>query len=169
MVESLAERFDIVIHPAATALPDKNMVARHLHQAPFVLVSAPGAVPVIEDPMMLAQTDVIGWEYMGPPDRWHLVHADGRSVDVAVMPRLVSDNLLVMHQAVLAGWGVAPMSTLLCADDLAAGRLQLVLPGWSPPPATLYAVYASRRSLSMAGRVFINDLEAYLKQVYQTV
>ena len=117
--------------------------------------------------MALAQCDVIGWQFIGQLDRWHLVHVDGRSVTVPVAPRLVSDNLLVVREAALAGWGIAPMSTLLCADDIAAGRLQVVLPGWSPPPATLYAIYPSRRSLSMAGRAFIDGLESYLKQAYQ--
>jgi DNA-binding transcriptional LysR family regulator len=110
---------------------------------------------------------VIGWEFMGPHDHWHLVHADGGSVDVEVTPRLVSDNLLVLREAALEGLGIAPMSTLLCAGDIAAGRLQVVAPGWSPPPATLYAIYASRGSLSTAGRVFIDDFASYLSAAYR--
>ena len=104
---------------------------------------------------------------MGATDHWHLTHEDGRSVDVAVSPRLSSDNLLVLREAVLAGWGVAPMATLMCAQDLAAGRLQFVAPGWAPPPAQLYAVYGSRRSLSVAGRAFIGEFEGFLREVYR--
>ena len=132
----------------------------------FVLVSAPGAVEPVDDPRALSQRDVIGWDYMGASDRWRLTHDDGRNVDIAVSPRLSSDNLLVLREAVLAGWGVAPMATLMCAADIAAGRLQVVAPGWAPPPAQLYAVYASRRTLSIAGRAFIEEFEGFLREVY---
>ncbi len=169
MVESLAERCDIVIHPAAVPLADTSMVARPLLMTRFVLVCAPGAVAPVEDPRTLAQCDVIGWDYLGATDTWHLTHEDGRSVDVAVSPRLSSDNLLVLREAVLAGWGVAPMATLMCAADVAAGRLQIVAPGWAPPPAQLYAVYGSRRSLSVAGRAFIGEFEEFLREVYRVV
>ena len=166
MVESLAERCDIVIHPSSVPLADTTMVARRMLMSRFVLVSAPGAVEPVDDPRALSQRDVIGWDYMGASDRWRLTHDDGRSVDIAVSPRLSSDNLLVLREAVLAGWGVAPMATLMCAADIAAGRLQVVAPGWAPPPAQLYAVYASRRTLSIAGRAFIEEFEGFLREVY---
>ncbi len=166
MVESLAERCDIVIHPSSVPLADTTMVARRMLMSRFVLVSAPGAVEPVDDPRALSQRDVIGWDYMGASDRWRLTHDDGRNVDIAVSPRLSSDNLLVLREAVLAGWGVAPMATLMCAADIAAGRLQVVAPGWAPPPAQLYAVYASRRTLSIAGRAFIEEFEGFLREVY---
>jgi DNA-binding transcriptional LysR family regulator len=90
-------------------------------------------------------------------------------VDVAVSPRLSSDNLLVLREAALAGCGVAPMATLMCSADVAAGRLQIVAPGWAPPPAQLYAVYGSRRTLSVAGRAFIEGFEGFLREVYGVV
>ena len=165
-VESLAERYDIVVHPSSVPLADTSMVARPMLVSRFVLVSAPGAVEPVEDPRALSQRNVIGWDYMGASDRWRLTHEDGRSVDVAVSPRLSSDNLLVLREAVLAGWGVAPMATLMCAADVAAGRLQIVAPGWAPPPAQLYAVYGSRRTLSTAGRAFVAEFEGFLREVY---
>ncbi len=166
MVESLAERFDVVIHPAARQLPDSTMIARRLHVAPFVLVRAAGLGPALDDPMALTQCEVLGWEYLGSQTRWNLVHTDGRCLQVPVTPRLISDNLVVLLEAALAGSGVAPMSTLLCADDLAAGRLEVVSHGWSPPAAVLYAVHASRPAVSMAARVFIDELRAFLEAAY---
>jgi DNA-binding transcriptional LysR family regulator len=166
MVETLAERHDIVIHPAAVPLPDSRMVARRLYLAPFALVRAPSATPAPREPQELAACDLLGWDYMGPQQRWRLVHEDGREVEVPVAPRLVCDNLLVLQNAVRAGWGIAPMSTLMCRADVAAGKLEIVLPGWSPPPATMYAVYLSRNALSLAGRLFIDRLAAHLQKVY---
>ena len=97
MVESLAERFDVVIHPAARQLPDSTMIARRLHVAPFVLVRAAGLGPALDDPMALTQCEVLGWEYLGSQTRWNLVHTDGRCLQVPVTPRLISDNLGVLR------------------------------------------------------------------------
>ena len=166
MIESLAERHDIVIHPSSAPLADTSMVARRMQLSRFLLVSAPGLTPHIDDPHALSHVDVIGWDYMGSKDQWHLVHADGRSVNIAVRPRLTSDNLLVIREAALSGYGVAPLSDLLCAGDIAAGRLQVVAPGWCPPSATIYAFYRSRLALSVAGRTFIDEFEGFLQGVY---
>jgi len=85
----------------------------------------------------------------------------------AVAPCLRSDNLQVLREAVLAGWGVAPMAMLMCAEDLAACRPQIVALGWAPPPAQLNAVHGLRRSLSVAGRAFIGEFEGFLREVYR--
>jgi DNA-binding transcriptional LysR family regulator len=166
MVEALAERADLVLHPASVPMPDSRMVARRLYQAPFMLVAAPGVADGLTDPQALAQVRVLGWEYMGPLQRWTLVHTQGDTVEVPVQPCLVSDNLLVLREAALAGAGVAPMSALMCGEEIAQGRLRVVAPGWSPPPATFYAVYASRTALPRAGRVFLDELIVHLAEKY---
>lgn len=169
MVESLAERHDIVIHPSSVPLADTNMVARRLQLSRFMLVCAPDRAPYIEDPNQLSDVDVIGWDYMDSKGQWHLVHTDGRNVQVSVKPRFCSDNLLVIREAALAGYGVAPMSELLCGEDLATQRLKVVAPGWGPPSAMLYAIYRSRLTLSVAGRTFIEEFERFLKDVYLAI
>lgn len=161
--DTLAERFDVIIHPSIGALPDCDMVARRLGVATYVLVAAPAvahAVRAMDDPQQLAGAATIGWDFLGPRGRWQLVGPDGRTADVKVKECFYSDNLLVVREAAAQGLGIAPMSRRLCEPDLADGRLQLVLPGWGPPPLTMYAVYASRRSLSTAGQRFIAQLAA---------
>ena len=46
----------------------------------------------------------------------------------------------------------------LCRPDVAAGHLQVVAAGWSPPPVSLYVLYPSRRALTLAGRQFVELL-----------
>jgi DNA-binding transcriptional LysR family regulator len=48
----------------------------------------------------------------------------------------------------------------MCADEIAAGRLTHLLPGWGLPAAYVHAVFASRRGLVPAVRLFLDFLEA---------
>lgn len=41
------------------------------------------------------------------------------------------------------------------AEAIAAGRLQVVLPGFEPPPSPIHLVYPSARLLSASVRAFI--------------
>ena len=44
------------------------------------------------------------------------------------------------------------------SDDLDSGRLRTVLPGWTPAPLPLHAVYPSRRNLPPRTRAVIDFL-----------
>ena len=159
--DTLAERFDIIIHPSAGTLPDSSMVAKRLGASNYVLVATPEvaqAAGSIVDPRQLARLPTIGWEFLGPRGKWRLVGPHGNTTDVEINERFNSDTLLVVREAALSGLGIAPLPSQLCSADIEDGRLQIVLPGWSPPPVTWYAVYASRRALSAAGQQFITDL-----------
>ena len=46
----------------------------------------------------------------------------------------------------------------LCGEDLDAGRLVTVLPGWAPRPGIVHAVFPSRRGLVPAVRRFLDFL-----------
>lgn len=43
-------------------------------------------------------------------------------------------------------------------QELAAGRLQIVLPDWQLPTLTIQALYPSRRQLSPAVRALLDEL-----------
>jgi DNA-binding transcriptional LysR family regulator len=46
----------------------------------------------------------------------------------------------------------------MCADLVRSGELEVVLPGWRLPDGICHAVFASRRGLLPAVRVFIDFL-----------
>lgn len=158
--DTLAERFDVVIHPSFVALSDCDMVARRLNVSPYVLIAAPELARQmdLQQPEQLSEVETVGWDFLGRRGHWHLVGPEGRMLDVKVKERLSTDNLLVLRAAALEGAGVAPMALAQVRAELEAGKLSIVLPGWAPPPLTLYAVYPSRRALSTAGARFIADL-----------
>jgi DNA-binding transcriptional LysR family regulator len=59
---------------------------------------------------------------------------------------------------VLSGVGVCLLPDYMCQDELQAGRLVPVLPGWCPAPGRVHAVFASRRGLAPAVRRFLDFL-----------
>lgn len=66
------------------------------------------------------------------------------------------DDSTLTYHAVHAGMGVAFLPEWTVGDDLAAGRLALVLPAYTLPPLTLYAVYMSRQYMTPKLRTFID-------------
>lgn len=93
-------------------------------------------------------------------DRWRFFGADGeRSVDVR--GDRVSDDGDVVRRWALAGEGIACKSALDIADDLVAGRLVALCPGWRGEPTPLNLLCADRRRLSASVRELRTFLAAH--------
>jgi len=75
-----------------------------------------------------------------------------------VRGRLESNLGEVIRDAALAGMGIALHSTWHVCEDLRAGRLQLVLPGYTPPESGIFAVMAQRRLVPARARAFADFL-----------
>jgi DNA-binding transcriptional LysR family regulator len=63
-----------------------------------------------------------------------------------------------IYHAVLAGLGIARLSTYLVGEDLRAGRLVNILPEHRHETSDILAVYPDRRNLSPKVRAFIDFL-----------
>jgi DNA-binding transcriptional LysR family regulator len=64
--------------------------------------------------------------------------------------------------------GISLLPYPLCAEHIQAGQLEVVLPEWKIPQGTFHAVYASRRGLLPAVRVFIDYLVEELPKLNQS-
>jgi DNA-binding transcriptional LysR family regulator len=63
-----------------------------------------------------------------------------------------------LRVAALQGSGVVQMPTYMVGLDIAAGRLEVVLENFEPPPRPIHAIYLYRRYLSAKVRTFVNFL-----------
>lgn len=155
---SRGEPVDLVIRPSIDTLPDSSMVSRKLADFPYVLVASPELNESLgrpATPTALAGCPAIGWTFDSHPSYWTLRGPEDAEVQLHVQTRFISDSLLQIHQAALAGVGVARLPIRRCAPDLEKGLLCLVAPDWTPPTVSLYALYPSRRDLTRAGREFL--------------
>jgi len=156
--EALAQNFDIVIHPSSQALPDSDVVAQQLVQAPYGLYASPQLLQgreTSDEPSALAGLESIGWNSGESQTCWTLQDPQGRTEELRLAVRFVTDNLLAVKEAAVAGLGITRLPTALAAPCVAEGSLCRVLPHWSLAPMTIYALYPSRRRLSLAGQEFL--------------
>lgn len=76
--------------------------------------------------------------------------------------RISSNNQLSLQQMCVAGLGLARLARVDVAEDLAAGRLVTLLPGWTQDPLDVWAVTPQRDAQPAKVRVAIDALERYL-------
>ncbi len=79
----------------------------------------------------------------------------GESVVVDVPGGLTLDEGRLMHEAALAGAGLAYIGEWAVAQDIAAGRLIAVLEDWTPPYPGLSLYFSGRRQIPARLRVLI--------------
>ena len=89
---------------------------------------------------------------------WNVRTGSGALRALKPMPVLRLSSLLMVREAVLAGAGIAMLPKLLVEQDVAAGRLVC----WGTEvgaPVEIWALYHSRRLLSVKVRAFLDALQ----------
>lgn len=83
---------------------------------------------------------------------WRFTSPDGQTLAVDVRGDRVADDGGLVREWALAGLGLAYKSRLDVADDLRAGRLVALLPGWRGEPAPLHWMSVGRHHITPARR-----------------
>jgi len=167
----LDDTVDLVIQPTTQPLTDSSLVARRLATVPYGLYASPALVTALnipETPLALSRCAAVGWSITASLARWTLIGPQNESADVELDVRFVSDNLLLNRDAALQGLGVVQLPRIMAASFVASGHLLQVAPDWVPPAMHIYALYPSRRHLTLAGRCFLDMLEDGMKDVGST-
>ena len=84
--------------------------------------------------------------------------SDGRDLRVRVDGQLTFNSTIPMIDAALGGYGICYVPENLVSQQVAEGRLRLVLDAWSPPFAGYHLYYPSRRQISPALAVIVEAL-----------
>jgi len=146
--------------------PDSRLFARRLLTNHRVLCAAPAyldARPPIAAPKDLARhACIVIRENETAYGSWQLFeNSEGKGRDgVRVKvggPLSTNDGESAVRWA-LEGHGILLRSLWDIGPDLAAGRLQRILPAWQSAPADVYALYPERMHLSAKVRAFVDFL-----------
>lgn len=97
--------------------------------------------------------------------RWEFARR-GEKVVIDVSGRVTLDEANLMHEAALAGLGLAYLSAWWAATDVTEGRLVQVLADWTPPFPGLCLYYPGRRHVPSGLRALI-DLLREMKAVQE--
>lgn len=166
LVDPMVDGYDLVIRPTPERLPNSDLIARKIGTGKLVFVGHPnifGDQPR-NDPMSLHNISVLGYGTLSGPQEIALIGPGGAQHVLQFQPAFLSDNLMTIKEAVLAGVGAAILPDTICRDELESGRLVLCCPDWHPPPMSFYALYPSRLGLTAAGRTFLAFLGNQLQK-----
>jgi DNA-binding transcriptional LysR family regulator len=139
-----------------------------LAQRGHALVASPdlaekaGAIRVPADLNSLPSLD------LGPPRQdhvWKLEGPDGALAVIHHRPRLVSDDMLALRSAAIAGVGVVHLPLLMVSDEIRNGQLVHLLPSWAPKRHVVHAVYPSKRGLLPSVRALLDYLGARFSEL----
>ncbi|BBF85485.1 transcriptional regulator, LysR family [Aquitalea magnusonii] len=165
-VDLLEEGVDVVVRGVGFEQASSSLVQVSLCTAQWGLLAAPAWVAQEGDILLPQQLEGRGsllfTAQEGDADVLLLRHDSGICQDVRVNVLLRSDHVQTLKQAALAGLGVAGLPLYSCAEELADGRLQLLLPQWRPKDGRLVMLYPTRRGLSPAVRVLIDFFKSQL-------
>lgn len=160
-VDLIAEGFDLAIRGGE--LPDSGLVAHRLEDAAFCLVASPDYLRRRGAPADIAGlAGHAGIAFVLPSTgrvmAWRL-REDGRDVDwMPTAPLRVADDVLGVVSLARAGLGICQTYRFIAADDLAAGRLVVVLPATAGRTRPFSLLYPPHRRLPAATRALIEAL-----------
>jgi LysR family transcriptional regulator, regulator for bpeEF and oprC len=157
-----AGAWDVAIR---TRPPEDERITRRLLGAPPALLCATPAylqqrgAPVRPDE--LRAHDLLTPEAAALPEFRLQLARGAQRAEVPLSPKLAVDDPAVLHAATAAGLGVGLLPEFLCRQGLATGRLKVVLPEWSvPPAAALYALYPRALESDARAQQFVDFLAA---------
>lgn len=160
------EGYDIILHITRNELPASEMIARRLVDIRYEIVASPewiescGPITTVAD---LAGRAAIGWWNEPTRTKWLVETSDETEMELPVVARLITNNMLIARDAALRGVGMARLPVRLTGEMKRKGQLQVVLPGCQPRDVTVYAMYRNKKSLLVAGRLFLDELSQRLK------
>ncbi|BBP62905.1 LysR family transcriptional regulator [Pseudomonas sp. Cab53] len=160
-VDLIHEGFDIALRVRFPPLENTDMVMKVLGNSTQCLVGSPMYRERLSSPASPADLNGLPSVHWGSAQReyqWELFGPDGASALIRHAPRMVTDDLLALRHAVLAGVGIAHLPNVVVREDLAAGRLVELVPGWTPKCGIVHAIFASRRGLLPSVRTLIDFL-----------
>lgn len=162
-VDLIEEGFDVAVRIGI--LPGSDLIVRKLGAERSIACAAPGYLAVHgmpQTPADLGNHACLGYSLTGGGADWRF-DAPGGPVIVSIAGPIKADNGDIIRLAAVCGAGIAFQPGFIVDDDIAAGRLVRVLPGWHSPEMGVYAVYPSRKHLSAKVRTFVDFLAAALK------
>ena len=163
-VDIVGENYDVAIRAHTDPLPDSTLVQRSLTPAPWFLFAGSAYLDANETPQTPRDLRSHASLFMmrtGLTPVWRLRHSrKAKEVIMPLAPRLLSDDMIGLKQAAIAGLGVVALPGYVCRDEVRSGALRRVLPTWLAGDSTITALIPYRQGLLPSVRVFIDHLAA---------
>jgi DNA-binding transcriptional LysR family regulator len=166
-VNLLEERFDLALRAGRRMEETPGLVAQPVATGRRILVASPGYLARTgcpEMPRALSAHDTLG----RPEDlsdgqlRWDLLGSGGDAVSVRLAPRVLANDLRLLHEAACQGIGIALLPEPIVVPALGTERLLRVLPDWAGVSNPICLLSPTPRGLLPSVRSLIDYLMEYL-------
>ena len=159
-VDLIEESVDVALRVRNVIDDSASLVVRRLGKSRFILVASPDFIRQHGEPQAPERLAALPALSMSRPDgrgQWTLLDNVGQSYTIHLdTPRLMTDDMIVLLEAAIAGVGVAALPANVCHQALADGKLRHILPQYDFPWGILHAAFPTRRGLSPAVRAFLD-------------
>jgi DNA-binding transcriptional LysR family regulator len=164
-VNLLEDGFDVALRVRSTLEDSGSMVVKRLDDSRSLMVASPQLLQRQGTPRTLEDLPALDWLAMSASEgrtSLRLIGPGGREHVLHISPRYIADDLLTLKFAALGGAGICWLPDYMCHEEVRAGQLVELLPGWMPPRGIVHAVFPSRRGLSPAVRAFLDFLGEHM-------
>ena len=161
----IADGFDFAVRVGE--LQSSSMIARLVGTYRLLVCAAPAYLrdhPAPRTPADLVLHRCLINLNMVPRGRWPFISPTGEAIVAEIDGQLQIDNGEAQKAAALAGAGIVYLPVDLAADDIAAGRLVPVLPGWQTLALPIHLIYPSRRLVPRRVTALMDAIALGLRQ-----
>lgn len=162
-VDLVAEGVDVAIRICGP-MADSSLVARLLNVSPMVMVASPAYVYRHGLPRNVAELESHRLLTYGATTQWPLQEESGETVMLDCLSAFHTDTITALHACALAGGGIAAFTQATVQNDLLAGRLVRILPGFTLGQRHYYALYPHGRNLPAKVRAFVDYMADYYRR-----
>lgn len=158
-VDLIDEGFDLAIRVGRVG--SDQLVARRLGSMQLMACASPAYLQrhgMPQAPHDLARHNVLTYAYSPTPRSWRFTDSAGTTHDVRVAGNLHANSGETLVAAAIAGMGIVCEPDFVLADAVADGRLQPILSGFKATQSDIWALYPSRRHLSLKVRLFVDHI-----------
>ncbi|WP_219603679.1 LysR family transcriptional regulator [Aeromonas caviae] len=148
----IKDRIDVALRVGT--LEDSTLVARRLGQTRMLLCASPAYLArkgTPRSPADLLAHDWLASDMLGGGIL--LLDEKGEAHKIKPKPRVLCNNVLPLRQFTLAGQGISLQPEGEIEEDLATGRLLVLLPGFLAPPMEIHAITPQREIPEKVRRV----------------
>lgn len=160
-VDVINDGVDVALRVRSQLTDDGDLVLRRFGEIRELLVASPRYLDRVGRPKLPADLEhhtTLSMVEDESKQRWMLHGPNGEVWRVDLKPILMAHDFQLLLGAARDGMGITLLPETACADAVHRGELEVVVPDWHLPMGICHAVFASRRGLLPAVRVFIDYL-----------
>jgi DNA-binding transcriptional LysR family regulator len=162
VIDMPLEPADLVIR-VADALPDSDLIARHLLTTEAWTCASPGYLAAHGMPSSLAELSRHALiAYSDQPTHWSFRMPDGALQRIEFRPANAVSDSVALQPMLIGHAGIGRLPDFIARRAVATGDLVKLFPETQGDMFEIHALYPSHRSLSAKVRVFIDALVDYL-------